>query len=530
MSDRLTWGYLVAPLLLAAGSLLLPTDAVALDYVALGDSIAVGAGDDGSGGYPGRYRGYAEADLDAPVLLQNSAVGGSTSGDLLTTLTTDAPLRAAIAAADLVTFDIGGNDILIALFSYSGGTCGGPDGEDCLRAAVIDLESNWPAIVAELRALNPGAMMRTMTYYNPFVAGISPGDGNEGVPKEYLSILNAVVRNGASAGAVAVAEVADAFNGSSGNENPVTKGYIDPDGIHPSPLGHQVVADEFRALGYPPTAGTFIRIPSTVRLRDAVAPALDPSKRKITFKSSTRKGYTPANRIVLPLIGGAQDPTVVGGELVVFNAAGPTTDEVTVILPASGWSVVGTKGFRFESSGPIFRVSVSPDQIKVKGGGAAWDYTLDELSQGAVAVRLTLGNGGWCARAPAAATGAPPSTANSDLPGKFVGAKKAPPPAACAVPGVTTTTTTTVSTTTTSTTTTSTMPSCGGMACTGCGSCVDGICAAAGAPNCGHLEPGGVCVSNSSCSSTTCAVDADCPPAEACIITAGTTYCCAWCP
>ena len=51
---------------------------------------------------------------------------------------------------------------------------------------------------------------------------------------------------------------------------------------------------------------------------------------------------------------------------------------------------------------------VQADKIVVKGGRATFGYTLDEPSQGRVAVRVVLGgNVGWCADAPErpAATG-----------------------------------------------------------------------------------------------------------------------------
>src|SRR5262245_30005409 len=92
-----------------------PHAAAALTYVALGDSIAAGAGDNGPGGYVGRYRDAAATDLGVAITLQNLAVGGSTSGNLLSALTTDGGVQAAVAGADLVTFDIGGNDLLVAL-------------------------------------------------------------------------------------------------------------------------------------------------------------------------------------------------------------------------------------------------------------------------------------------------------------------------------------------------------------------------------------------------------------------------------
>jgi hypothetical protein len=69
-------------------------------------------------------------------------------------------------------------------------------------------------------------------------------------------------------------------------------------------------------------------------------------------------------------------------------------------------------------------VRVKVDGLVVKGGGSAFGYTLDEPSQGRVAVRLALGAGiRWCAEAPAAA--------GQDGVDRFVGERDAPAPAFC---------------------------------------------------------------------------------------------------
>jgi hypothetical protein len=82
-------------------------------------------------------------------------------------------------------------------------------------------------------------------------------------------------------------------------------------------------------------------------------------------------------------------------------------------------------------------VVVKADSITIKGGKAAWTYSLDEPAQGRVAVRLRLGLlDGWCADAPARTRGTPPSSAKYDHPGLFKAAPKTPAPASCpAIPG-----------------------------------------------------------------------------------------------
>jgi hypothetical protein len=180
-----------------------------------------------------------------------------------------------------------------------------------------------------------------------------------------------------------------------------------------------------------------VRTSSLTLKDDSTAPA-NPAARRISFKSSTQTDPLQ-NRIVPPPPGSAGDPTLGGGVLVVYDTAG-SGERVTVSLPAfdpltgSGWSAVGG-GWRFrgrDPDGPVSSVTVQPNRIIVKGGKSAWGYTLDEPSQGRIALRLTLGGGRpWCAEVPARVTGNPPSTSASDRVDRFVGQPKTPPPPSC---------------------------------------------------------------------------------------------------
>jgi hypothetical protein len=178
----------------------------------------------------------------------------------------------------------------------------------------------------------------------------------------------------------------------------------------------------------------------TLSLRDRSASPANPAKRKVTFAAAT-KGSPAANRVVLPAPNGDGDPTLHGATLRVYNASGATADDVLVPLP-TGWSVLGRpgkfKGYRYRASGSgdaVRAVTIKADTIVVKGGGAAWSYTLDEPAQGAIALRLRLGSGSeWCASASAKTSGRPPSTARTDRLDRFVGQPKAPAPATCPEP------------------------------------------------------------------------------------------------
>jgi len=131
--------------------------------------------------------------------------------------------------------------------------------------------------------------------------------------------------------------------------------------------------------------------------------------------------------------------TGAGGEVVLYNGNGGD-DGVVVALPASGWTALGTSAapprFRYRAASPadpIQRVEVQGDLIRLRGGGQAWAYKLDEPTQGRVALRLRLGTGFvWCAEVAAKESGRPPSTARNDRPGRFSGAVRGAAPAACA--------------------------------------------------------------------------------------------------
>src|ERR687898_2977541 len=79
------------------------------DYVALGDSLATGFG--AFKGYVPRYEAYVETDTGVAVTRTNLAQNKWTSSQLLSALSSDPTFRRAIREAEIVTWNIGGNDL-----------------------------------------------------------------------------------------------------------------------------------------------------------------------------------------------------------------------------------------------------------------------------------------------------------------------------------------------------------------------------------------------------------------------------------
>jgi lysophospholipase L1-like esterase len=230
-----------------------------LDYVAFGDSLATGYG--ATQGYVYRYAAVLGMDTGTEVNVNDLGVDGLTSGQLRAGIEEDQGARDAIERSDVITINIGANDLMQARLRYKAGYCGAADNQDCLRQTVADFRANWDAILAIVTGLRSPdeAIIRVTDFYNPFVnidgAMISwPESGADdfSVFEKYLEQVNSHIAESSVAYGIPHARIHEAFNGPSGTEDPNDKGYMYSDGIHPNDAGHAVIAQELEKLGYEP--------------------------------------------------------------------------------------------------------------------------------------------------------------------------------------------------------------------------------------------------------------------------------------
>lgn len=208
------------------------TDSRVWDYVALGDSLAAGVG--ASRGYVDRYAEHLRSDTGARIEVVNLGQSGQTSAQLLYALRNDPSMRRTIGRAEVVTFNIGINDLGRASSSYENGSCGGPQNERCLRAAVEAVEGNWDAITEEilnLRTTDETIIRTTGLGYTPQA---------DGVFEPYLAEVNRHIASSAADNNIPCAEIR------LGEES------IGPDGVHPNDEGYKVIVDRLRELGHEP--------------------------------------------------------------------------------------------------------------------------------------------------------------------------------------------------------------------------------------------------------------------------------------
>lgn len=218
-----------------------------VSYVALGDSIATGPGAGTS--YVDEFADLVEAKLDRDVTVTNLARNGRTSAELLQALRTDTALRTAVAGADLVTWNIGGNDLL-AVLDEAEAAASRDEGLVPVRTTVEELTSRWDAIVSELVDLrrHDAVVLRTMDVYHPFVARHREA-GLFQTLAPFLDEVNAHLAATDGDHGIRVADVHAAFNGPEGTRDPGTEGLLAPDGLHPSEAGHRRIAELLFDLG-----------------------------------------------------------------------------------------------------------------------------------------------------------------------------------------------------------------------------------------------------------------------------------------
>jgi len=234
-------------------------------YTALGDSLATGYL--ATEGYVPRYQSAIQTDTGVSVMLYNLGQNGWASGNLLNALQTDSIFQNAVTQSDAITWDIGLNDFKNARAQYKNGGCGGSDGQNCLRMMVTTFNSNWDGIVREILSRRSAfnTIIRTFDIYDPWVktdkaANTIPDKREPAYAKGtdfqvleyYLDQINNYIATTTTNNSVPFAKVHAAFNGVNGDEDPIAKGYIASDGLHPSNVGHQVIADLLRGLGYAP--------------------------------------------------------------------------------------------------------------------------------------------------------------------------------------------------------------------------------------------------------------------------------------
>ncbi len=222
--------------------------------VALGDSDTTGSGDPTGVGWVGFFGRLLEKKIDVPVQVQNFAVEGKTSDELLSELRSDEATRTVVANADVVLIGIGGADLNSGDLNLQAGTC---KGKACYEPVLRAFGRNFDAIVAsvrDLRAASP-TTIRAITLPNAL-----PGAGSN-IPSfitPEISLYQATTETHLICQTMdkyegRCVDVLHAFNGPNGTEDAYKTGLMNLDDCcYASTKGQRLIAELLIKTGLAP--------------------------------------------------------------------------------------------------------------------------------------------------------------------------------------------------------------------------------------------------------------------------------------
>jgi lysophospholipase L1-like esterase len=207
-----------------------------LNYVAIGDSLTAGYGVPYGLGFAELYHGLAEQTLGAPITLFNAGVSGATSVEMHERIIHDNVLRERIREADLITFTMGGNDLMKAAKQFY------VDRDTVhLKQALKATRASISGILREVKELKKQAApssfaIRVADLYNPIPF----------FPESvyWVQRFNKLYRK-FEGNNLLVADIYSSFLG-------IEEQLLSDDLIHPNALGYEKMALQTHALGYAP--------------------------------------------------------------------------------------------------------------------------------------------------------------------------------------------------------------------------------------------------------------------------------------
>jgi lysophospholipase L1-like esterase len=222
--------------------------------VGLGDSVPAAAGCTCTS-FVTIYGDDVQRHTGSPNQTDNFAKNGLDTAGLMRQLG-DKSVADAVSHADLLTLTIGANDFSSAHDEYAAGTCGAPDGLDCVQDTFPILRSNLTSILQKIRALagKHPLGVRVNNYWNVFEAGEVArdkyGEDFSRQSDQLTQEVNAIICDVAVKAGDTCIDLYSAFKRATPTGDPTA--LLAPDGDHPNQAGHNLIAETITAAGFAP--------------------------------------------------------------------------------------------------------------------------------------------------------------------------------------------------------------------------------------------------------------------------------------
>jgi len=218
------------------------------DLLYFQDSLGFGVAD--------RYAEQIRAAVGTEVTVHDKAIGSLQAVNVLNGLRSDdtSDWSDLVREAEVIVF-----------FGNPDGSGTTSDIETCISGStakreppVHNTEADWMPyetvlddVYREIWRIRDGepVVLRAVEFINPAISAWREA-GIEEECTEALEAMNRAIGNAAARGGATLVSTYDVFNGIDHDEDPRTKGWIGPDGIHLSDEGEQAVADALAASGF----------------------------------------------------------------------------------------------------------------------------------------------------------------------------------------------------------------------------------------------------------------------------------------
>ena len=135
-----------------------------LNYVAIGDSLTEGVGDQtNQGGFIPLLSNAISEISDVNVVSQNFGVAGNTSTQIYKRMTKEKKIQSAIKKADVITITVGGNDVMKVIRTQLTNLT-----EQSFEKPAQTYQKQLTEIFDFIRDNNPNAQVYVLGIYNPF--------------------------------------------------------------------------------------------------------------------------------------------------------------------------------------------------------------------------------------------------------------------------------------------------------------------------------------------------------------------------
>ncbi|MCK1234412.1 SGNH/GDSL hydrolase family protein [Streptococcus uberis] len=218
-----------------------------LNYLAIGDSLTEGIGDESNqGGFVPLLAQDIESHFNIQVTSSNFGVAGNTSQQILDRMKDDPNLKKALESADLITVTVGGNDIM-AVVRQNLSTLD----ESSFLEASKDYQNHLTEMISLAKKGNKRVKIYILGLYNPFFLNFPQIKEMQSIIDDWNEMTKAVISDYSNVHFVPIndrlykgIDGKDGVVQSDGNQKKVLNDALfSGDHFHPNHIGYQIMSD-----------------------------------------------------------------------------------------------------------------------------------------------------------------------------------------------------------------------------------------------------------------------------------------------